>query len=64
MSSKNDSDCQPAVPTPAKCAEALDKLLALSSGGASGELPYKAAAALATDLARELAAFESSLRGR
>jgi len=52
------------VPDPAqvKCAEILDKLLALSAGGPSGELPLVAASQLASDLANDLAAFDARIR--
>jgi hypothetical protein len=49
-------------PTQAKCAEILDKLLALSAGGSSGELPLAAASQLASDLANDLAAFDARIR--
>jgi hypothetical protein len=51
-------------PTQAKCVEVLDKLLALSNGGPSGELSLTAAAQLASDLAGELAAFDVTVRAR
>ena len=52
------------VPDPAqvKCAEILDKLLALSAGGASGELPLMAAAQLAAELSGELAVADARIR--
>lgn len=52
------------VPDPAqvKCAEILDKLLALSAGGSSGELPLAAASRLASDLANDLATFDARIR--
>ncbi len=52
------------VPDPAqvKCAEILDKLLALSAGGSSGELPLAAASQLASDLANDLAVFDARIR--
>lgn len=49
-------------PAQVKCAEILDKLLALSAGGASGELPLAAASQLATDLANDLAVFDARIR--
>jgi hypothetical protein len=49
-------------PVQVKCAEILDKLLALSAGGSSGELPLAAAAQLASDLADDLAAFDARIR--
>jgi hypothetical protein len=45
----------------ASCAAAIDKLLALSAGGASGELGAKAAALLAADIANQLAAEQALL---
>jgi hypothetical protein len=52
------------VPDPAqvKCAEILDKLLALSACGASGELPLAAAAQLAAELAGDLALADEQVR--
>lgn len=52
------------IPDPAqvKCAEILDKLLALSAGGSSGELPLAAASQLASDLANDLAEFDARIR--
>ncbi|MCA3263915.1 MAG: hypothetical protein ING44_18375 [Telmatospirillum sp.] len=48
----------------AKCAAAMDKLLALTHGGPSGELGPKAAASLAADIARTLEAEHARLAGR
>ncbi len=62
MSSTNESDRRTPDSAQTKCAEVLDKLLSLSAGGASGELPFKAASALAADLAQELATFEARVR--
>jgi len=45
----------------AQCAAAIDKLLALTNGGPSGELGPKAASALAGDIARTLAAEHARL---
>lgn len=47
----------------AQCVAAIDKLLALSSGGASGELSPRAAAMLAADVARTLEAEQMRLLG-
>jgi hypothetical protein len=48
----------------ASCAAAIDKLLALSIGGACGELSAKSAATLAADVARELEAQQIRLLAR
>ena len=47
----------------AQCAAAIDKLLALTNGGPSGELGAKAASLLAADIARSLEAEHASLAG-
>lgn len=48
----------------AQCAAAIDKLLALTNGGPSGELGPKAASLLAADIARALEAENVRLAGR
>jgi hypothetical protein len=48
----------------AQCAAAIDKLLALSNGGPSGELRPKAASLLAADIAQALEAEHDRLAGR
>ncbi|MBL8807352.1 MAG: hypothetical protein JNN22_10955 [Rhodospirillales bacterium] len=58
MSTTNETDKHSADHVQTKCADVLDKLLSLSAGGASGELPFKAASALAADLAQELASLD------
>ncbi|MBI3506961.1 MAG: hypothetical protein HY059_19155 [Proteobacteria bacterium] len=45
-----------------KCTEVLDKLLALSNGGASGELSLVAASQLAADLANDLVVYDAKVR--
>ncbi len=47
----------------AQCAAAIDKLLALSNGGPSGELGASGAALLAADIARALEAEHARLAG-
>jgi hypothetical protein len=47
----------------AQCAAAIDKLLALTNGGPSGELGSKAASLLAADIARALEAEHARLAG-
>lgn len=48
----------------AQCAAAIDKLLALTNGGPSGELGAKAASLLAADIAQALEAEHIRLAGR
>jgi hypothetical protein len=48
----------------AHCAASIDKLLALTNGGPSGELSAKAAAALAADIAHMLKSELGHLTGR
>jgi len=65
-----DSATRPALSAPeidavaAHCASAIDKLLALTNGGPSGELGPKSAASLAADIARTLEAEHARLAGR
>jgi len=64
MTVRSGNNAQTPDPAQAKCVEVLDKLLALSNGGPSGELPLVAAAQLAADLAGELAEFDARVRER
>ncbi len=64
MTAPSGRNTQKPDPAQAKCVEVLDKLIALTNGGPSGELPLAAAAQLASDLAGELAAFDAAIRAR
>lgn len=64
MTLRSGNSAEVPDPAQAKCVEVLDKLIALSNGGASGELPLVAAAQLASELAGELSVFDARVRTR
>lgn len=64
MTVTSGNDIQDPDPALVKCAEILDKLIALSAGGTSGELPLVAASQLASDLANDLAVYDARIRAR